>query len=484
MDQDKISEYLEEGKIQEVIELLDSLDKRKLTTKERILSKIYMTYVYLELGKFDKTIALINKVIDQTRNSNDIENYLDALHVKSRALFNLGEIQDAMNCISLGKEIFQSLNPLDNPTQHKKLLIKLLLIEGEIYLYKNDHKKLYSLCKECLSLTNEIDDKINMATTFNILGISYLRLGDFDQALDYFEEAKSIYKQLNDKGRLAIAEHHIGFIFANKGQYHIALKQYEKTLDYVEKSNNKFRKSIQYLHMGIAYHAIGKLEQAKYYFNYCLDLYSEVKRNDMLSQVLVGLFNISIRQNDFLQAQTYFEQLKELDEQIDDNNINQKIRLIDACILIQNPNGNNYAKAEELLRGIINEETTIFNIKSLAIEKLASVLLKEYQITGSYELFDELNSLSTNLLSIAKIQKNPYMQFSSLIIKIFTFWIHAMFHEKKSEIVEIKLLIETIKELALIMGYGNLSESIVESQKSLDFELKNNKLFMKKYFNS
>lgn len=59
-----------------------------------------------------------------------------------------------------------------------------------------------------------------------------------------------------------------------------------------------------------------------------------------------------------------------------------------------------------------------------------------------------------------------------------------MFNEKNEEIVEIKLLIESIKELASIMGFNNLSESIRKSQKSLDFELKNNDLFIKKYLDN
>jgi hypothetical protein len=56
-----------------------------------------------------------------------------------------------------------------------------------------------------------------------------------------------------------------------------------------------------------------------------------------------------------------------------------------------------------------------------------------------------------------------------------------MFNKKKDEIEELQLLIESIKELTLIMGFDNLSDSITKSQKSLDFELKNNEIFLKKY---
>jgi hypothetical protein len=182
-----------------------------------------------------------------------------------------------------------------------------------------------------------------------------------------------------------------------------------------------------------------------------------------------------------LLAQEYFKQLVNINNLVDDKSINQKLRLFNALELIKKSEQENIAKAEELLRSIINEETTYFNYKILAIEKLASILLKEYQITGNKELFDELNSLSSNLLGIAKTQKKPFMRFSALIIKIFTLWIHAMLNKKKDEIEEIQLLIEGLKELSLILGYDNLSDSITKSQKSLDFELKNNELFLKKY---
>ncbi|NHK29708.1 MAG: tetratricopeptide repeat protein [Asgard group archaeon] len=440
-----------------------------------------MGKVYLYQGKFHETISLIDDIISQVKNFSEIDYYLEALNAKSRALYCIGELNKALNCISLKNQIKQSLVPSNMTDYHKKLLINLRVLEGEIYLAKNDHKKTHSICKECLSQSSQIDYKMGMVTIYNILGISYLRLGDFDKSLDYFQEAKSLCQQMNDEGRLAIVEHHIGFIYANKGQYHIALKQYEKTLDQVERLGNDFKKSIQYLHMGIAYHALGKLELAKKYFQMALNISKKLNRIDLQVQTLTGLFNICIRENNLQQAQEYFEQLLNINNLVNDKSIDQKLRLFNAVELIKKPEEENIAKAEELLRSIINEETTYLNYKILAIEKLASVLLKEYQITGSKELFDELNSLSSNLLGIAKTQKKPFMRFSALIIKIYTLWIHAMFNKKKDEIEEIQLLIKSIKELALVLGYDNLTESITKSQKSLDFELKNNEIFLKKY---
>jgi tetratricopeptide (TPR) repeat protein len=440
-----------------------------------------MGQVFLESGKFHETLAQLNEIIDRVKNFSEIDYYLEALNAKSRALYCTGELNKALKCISQKSQIKQSIDSSNVTDYQKQLLINLRILEGEIYLAKNNHKKTHSICKECLSQSNQIDYKIGIATIYNILGISYLRIGDFDKSLDYFLEAKSLCQQMNDEGRIAIVEHHIGFIYANKGQYHLALKQYEKTLDQVEKSGNDFKKSIQYLHMGIAYHALGKLELAKKYFQDSLNISLKLNRIDIQSQIFAGLYSISIRENDLIQAQEYFDQLTNINNLVDDKAIDQKLRLFDAFELIDKPKGDNMAKAEELLRSIINEETTYFNFKILAIEKLASILLKEYQITGNMELFSELNSLSTNLLSIAKVQKKPFIRFSALIIKIYTFWIHAMVNEKKDEIDEIKLLIESLKELALIMGFSNLSESIAQSQKSLDFELKNNELFLKKY---
>lgn len=42
--------------------------------------------------------------------------------------------------------------------------------------------------------------------------------------------------------------------------------------------------------MAIAYHALGKLELATNYFNYCLDVSREINRKDIQTQILIGLF--------------------------------------------------------------------------------------------------------------------------------------------------------------------------------------------------
>lgn len=201
-----------------------------------------MSGAYLGLGKFDEALSLINKIINQVRNSRVTDYYLETLYVKCKALYLTGDIQEALNFISLKRQIIQTLDLLNITDNQKKLHLEFLLLEGEIYLSKNNYEQVFSLCKECLSLSSQIDCQSSIGTVYSILGISYLRLGDLDKALDYFEETKSLFQQLKNGYRLAIAEHHIGFIYANKGQYHLALKQYEKTLHQVEKSNNKFKK--------------------------------------------------------------------------------------------------------------------------------------------------------------------------------------------------------------------------------------------------
>ncbi|MBK7667952.1 MAG: tetratricopeptide repeat protein [Sphingobacteriaceae bacterium] len=119
----------------------------------------------------------------------------------------------------------------------KNLKGAILAINNIGYVY--EHQNLPSTAiiqyETALSVATRIDDKSQMADSYNLLGSVYFNKYEDEKALENFTKALEIYKQLNLEQKVVEGLNNIAVVFKDMGRLDEALNNFKSLLNYSEK---------------------------------------------------------------------------------------------------------------------------------------------------------------------------------------------------------------------------------------------------------
>lgn len=118
--------------------------------------------------------------------------------------------------------------------------------------------------------TNQADT-IQIASTYNSIGVTYKTLQNYTKALYYYEQSEFFYKSINNlKGESTILNN-IGTIYLNQGKYQTALENFNKSLEIEQHLGNTSQAYTRYNNIGLAYTYLGNYATAKMYIEQCIE---------------------------------------------------------------------------------------------------------------------------------------------------------------------------------------------------------------------
>jgi hypothetical protein len=109
--------------------------------------------------------------------------------------------------------------------------------------------------------------------------------------------------------------------------------------------------------------------------------------------------------------------LEQLNSQLKDKQFNLMYLFDKAILLKTSPRISNKGKAEEILKGILEEEDTTYELVIRALLNLCELLLTELRITNDLEVLDELNQFIARLLDIAEKSHSYSILCETLLIQ-------------------------------------------------------------------
>lgn len=195
----------------------------------------------------------------------------------------------------------------------------------------------------------------------------------------------------------------LGLIYNLKGEFEKALMYYEQCLPTFEETNNKQWIAATLTNISIVYLHQGKFDLAFKYFEKCLKLAQETGNNWFIATGLCNIIEVLILKGDVDQAQKYFEELKQLNDQEDNKWIETIYLVTKAQMLKESPRIHNRAKAEEILKQVIQREIIpSLDINMGAMINLCELLLDELRTTNDIGVLDDLKPYIRQLLDIAE----------------------------------------------------------------------------------
>ena len=190
---------------------------------------------------------------------------------------------------------------------------------GSLYKYVNDSKTSLAFYDSSLILYRKLSDKKGEAAVLNYIGIVYQSMGEFRQAIDFTLQGLVVREKTDDHLGIIFSYLNVGNIFLAGGQPDMAIRYYQQGLDYAARQNVK-PPVMAYNVMGNAYLKLGDLANAG---KYLLPLSGKII-NSFPDKLLVGRLYLAMDKLD--SAQFYFGEVAIQSEKNNDNdNLSQAL---------------------------------------------------------------------------------------------------------------------------------------------------------------
>ncbi|MHA2326799.1 MAG: hypothetical protein ACXACB_15430, partial [Promethearchaeota archaeon] len=140
-----------------------------------------------------------------------------------------------------------------------------------------------------------------------------------------------------------------------------------------------------------------------------LEIFSQFSTSKPLANYHDFLIQILVEMGDIKQAQQYFTQLEQLNNQLKDRTINEIYILNKALILKESSRISDKGKAQDSLKQMLKNEDLSLEGKKRVLITLCELLLSELQMTGDIEVLKEAESFITRLLEIAEKSRSYWI---------------------------------------------------------------------------
>ena len=217
----------------------------------------------------------------------DYKEYFNLLLALIDAYKNLHDLENTQNTIKKAYNLAKE-NNLANGFEFGKLLVNW----GDIETQLGNLDKAMALFEEALAHFELLEDKFNIAVTYEKLGATHTALGNLDKALHFYEERSKLGKELYGaypnnvefKNGLAISYSKLGDTHTALGNLDKALRFYEersklgKELYDAYLNNVSFKNglAISYSKLGETHTALGNLDKALRFYEDDLKLTKEL----------------------------------------------------------------------------------------------------------------------------------------------------------------------------------------------------------------
>ncbi|MFX1489257.1 MAG: tetratricopeptide repeat protein [Promethearchaeota archaeon] len=250
-----------------------------------------------------------------------------------------------------------------------------LLMASYLGRVKSNFKLCREHIKKALSLAKEI--KFNhywIALCQVFFGAYYIFIGEMDKSLEYYTKGLELFKKIKSSLNLAILLNNMGNLYGERGEYKLAVEHLEESINLLEQNPHS-------------------------------DIQIPIE----------SLITLAIEHGDNERAQKYFHRLEDIYNQKRNDKIEFLYKFDNALILKTSSRIRDKAKAQEILKELIETDTIKIDLIIKAHIHLCDILLTEYRIDNDSEILAELNHYITKLLTIAEKQQS-YLVFCETFI--------------------------------------------------------------------
>ncbi|MHA2283642.1 MAG: tetratricopeptide repeat protein, partial [Promethearchaeota archaeon] len=280
------------------------------------------------------------------------------------------------------------------------------LIKSLLYLYKSGNlDSALEYGEEGLRISEEHDNKKEVALALQLNSMYYTFAGNLDRALDYLEQCLEVQKTYRKRSDW-ITLKELGGLHGVRGELDLALEYTKQSLALAEEIGNKTYIGQCLNNSALIYRQKGNIDHAKEALERSLLIWEEEDNKMRLMGGLDSLFTVSLDANSLKQAQQYLLRMEQLNEQIEDKRSDLACRVNKALMLKISPKSLDQQKAKELLQQIAEEEMIDWEFTERALLHLCESYLLELQTSNAQDILPEIDLLINRLTDFGEFQRS------------------------------------------------------------------------------
>ncbi|MBX9449563.1 MAG: tetratricopeptide repeat protein [Taibaiella sp.] len=292
-----------------------------------------------------------------------------------------------------------------------------VLVEAVLELRQDHPEQCLILSEEIIEQSKAIGYIDGMGEGYNHKGACYWILGEYEDGLDELTVAFEIAKGNDNQTLIAKVMNNFGRIYRDLGDIANALKNFEESMALNESLNNEINLSINLINISTLYYDLGDYDTALEYALRTLPIFEKYKDIHKQVHIYNSLGNIYFKQEQYSNAELYFEKIIEIAR-------SNPLYLAMAKIGLGKVNfkrGNVQAAQEYLQMGLRGaKETNSFENEIVAYFYIAQLYMKrnEYELSldhalKGFQLAEEYQRKS-DLLSYYEILSQIYDHLGNL----------------------------------------------------------------------
>lgn len=448
-DLTRARQLLNEGKLIEACEIITNFEESgEITPEDQLSLFLIKGRIHLFETQYNKAIEVGDQAYQLSQQIGSVHGAIKALHLKARVIYK-GKVNQGLEIIMESEKLMASL-PKESFSPHFQQEIKLTTLNLMTYgsILKAESEKLFDFATQYLALAGKIGTSTYHIIFSGILfGMAYSFKGDSSRALDYAFKSLELSKKLNLRALIAYSLAVIGNIYYYKRDLSQALTYCKQCLSV--KGIGDFTKCIIFVYFGNIYREKGDLDKALSYFKQGTTLAEDIDHGNLLARFIMYIGSINRLRGDFDQAidhlkrslalsdkegdsmtaylsllplifiyldkdsledaQQQFSHLKDLVAKMKSKPFNLGFMLAKAMILKKQGRTKNLAKAEKLLKQVIEvDNNTILSpeVHIMALTVYCEHLLEELITYNDPEILYEINPIITQILEASKRQNS------------------------------------------------------------------------------
>ncbi len=406
--------------------------------------------IYQDKGDLDRALAFQMQGLELRKKFGNKHDIALSLNNIGFIYWEKGDLDRALECFEQSLMFWEELGNIQD--------ISLVLSNlGRAYHEKGLLDRALEYYKESLALREEIGNLRDISYMLNNIGFVYREKGELDKALEYLERSASIFREIQDSRGLSISLYNIGRIYHDKGELDRALEQHQLSLTLKEKIGNLKHIAASLYDMGLIYREKGNITLALGHLQQSLAIREDIGNPEEIAESLLQLGivyrengdhdkaisslkqSLELRQsigNVLRLSETLFYLILALDDEhehekmqnylkqlekcaLNDGNpiIRQRYRLCKALLLKHEPRVRAKLEAQQIFEDIAKEEVVNYELTSFALIHYCELLLIEYRVTNSEEIFMELNEIIENAEREARMKDMYPLLIETLLLK-------------------------------------------------------------------
>lgn len=438
--------------------------------------KKILCYIILSLLTIFSAFSQLDDEINQLKNKiNSAKHDTDQIHIYRK----IGKNYQSQNVDSALK-YFGKARKIAEKGEYTSFKPDLISETAKVYFYNGKYEKAIETFKTALSVAQQNNNKQNIYSIKNNIGVIHFNLGNYNKAMEYWKPLLESLKKINDSTGLATLYANFGVIYYSRSNFAKALEYYLKSLDIREKTGNE--KGIASINskIGLIYKKEEEHSKAIRHNKKAYQIYKKMNKKRDMAKMLTNIGNNYKAMDSTQKAIEHYNRSLKLSKEINNKRL---IAVSLNNIANQHQTEGNIEKAKRLLKRAlqINRElgrkeniaTTLSNLGSLyyeigsykqAIHYFKKIIPIEKEMGSVNQLNFAYRHLSYCYANLGNYQtaweyQNKYIKVRDSVFK----------KEKQEAMEEMKARYETEKkekEIDLLRKSQKLKETKLQNTKA------------------